>query len=96
MQPSSLSDLKNRSEKVTGREQILTILKANSYSIGRKSDEIWAGQTLLQPISFESDRLPGIHATQGKDNPFPLMVLVRTGTADPLSREPDIMDSSVQ
>ncbi len=54
---SSLSDLKNRSEKVTGRGQILTILKANSYSIGRKSGEIWTGQTLLQPISFKSDRL---------------------------------------
>ena len=37
---SSLSDLKNRSEKVTGRGQILRILKANSYSIGRKSGEI--------------------------------------------------------
>ncbi len=37
---SSLSDLKNRSEKVTGRGQILTILKANSCSIGRKSGEI--------------------------------------------------------
>ncbi|MDE2366166.1 MAG: hypothetical protein KGM95_04455, partial [Betaproteobacteria bacterium] len=53
----SLSDLKNRSEKVTGRGQILTILKANSCSIGRKSGEIWTGQTLLQPISFKSDRL---------------------------------------
>jgi hypothetical protein len=37
---SSLSDLKNRSEKVAGRGQILTILKANSYSISRKSGEI--------------------------------------------------------
>src|SRR5688500_744880 len=33
------------------------ILKANSYSIGRKSGEIWTSQTLLQPISFKSDRL---------------------------------------
>ncbi|MEP7371030.1 MAG: hypothetical protein ABI659_02270, partial [Nitrosospira sp.] len=48
---SSLSDLKNRSEEVTGREQILTILTANSCSISRKSGEIWTGQTLLQPIS---------------------------------------------
>jgi len=54
---SNLSDLKNRSEKVTGRRQILRILKANSCSIGRKSDAIWTGQTLLQPISFKSDRL---------------------------------------
>ena len=58
----SLSDLKNRSEKVTGRGQILTILKANSRSIGRKSGEIWTGPILsqpwlLQPISFKSDRL---------------------------------------
>jgi hypothetical protein len=35
------------------------ILKANSYSIGRKSGEIWTSQTLLQPISFKSDRLLG-------------------------------------
>src|SRR5574340_1589261 len=54
---SSLSDLKNRSEKVAGRGQILTILKANSCSIGQKSGEIWTGQTLLQPISFKSDKL---------------------------------------
>jgi len=56
---SGLSDLKNRSEKVTGRGQILTILKANSCSIGRKGGEIWTGQMLLQPISFKSDRLLG-------------------------------------
>ncbi|SEO51802.1 hypothetical protein SAMN05216316_0393 [Nitrosovibrio sp. Nv6] len=35
----------------------MRILKANSYSIGRKSGEIWTSQTLLQPISFKSDRL---------------------------------------
>ncbi len=34
---SSLSGLKNRSEKVTGQGEIL---KANSYSIGQKSGEI--------------------------------------------------------
>ncbi|HEX8874217.1 MAG TPA: hypothetical protein VF780_06275 [Nitrosospira sp.] len=55
--PSSLSDLKNRSEKVAGREQILTILQTNSCSIDQKSGEIWTDQTLLQPISFKSDRL---------------------------------------
>jgi predicted transposase YdaD len=53
----SLPDLKNRSEKATGRGQILTILKANSRSIARKSGEICTVQTLLQPISFKSDRL---------------------------------------
>ncbi|MDE2367223.1 MAG: hypothetical protein KGM95_09855, partial [Betaproteobacteria bacterium] len=45
----------------TGRGQILTILPANSCSIGQKSGEIWTGRTLLQPISFKSDRLPGTH-----------------------------------
>jgi hypothetical protein len=55
--PSSLSDLKNQSEKVAGRGQILTILKANSHSIARKSGEICTAQALLQPISFKSDRL---------------------------------------
>ena len=60
---SGLSDLKNRSEKATGRGQILTILKANSRSIARKSGEICTVQTLLQPISFKPDRLPeGIFA----------------------------------
>ncbi len=51
--------MKNRSEKVTGRGQILTILKTNSCSIGQKSGEIWTSQTLLQPISFKSARLLG-------------------------------------
>jgi hypothetical protein len=51
--------LKNRSEKVTGRGQILTILEANSRSIARKSGEICTVQTLLQPISFKPDRLLG-------------------------------------
>jgi hypothetical protein len=47
----------NRSKKVTGRGQILTILKANSRSIARESGEICTAQTLLQPICFKSDRL---------------------------------------
>jgi hypothetical protein len=55
--PSSLSDLKNRSENLAGRGQILTILQGNSRSIAQKSGEIWTGQANLQPISFESDRL---------------------------------------
>ncbi|SCX53777.1 hypothetical protein SAMN05720354_11348 [Nitrosospira sp. Nsp1] len=50
---SSLSGLKNRSEKVAGRGRILRILEANSYSIGQKSGETWTVQalseTLLQP-----------------------------------------------
>jgi hypothetical protein len=40
MNAGSLSDLKNPSEKVIGRWQILRILKANGYSIGRKSGEL--------------------------------------------------------
>jgi hypothetical protein len=38
--PGSPSDLKNRSEKVTGGGEIMGNLKAKSYSIGRKSSEI--------------------------------------------------------
>jgi hypothetical protein len=57
--PSSLSDLKNRSENSAGREQILPVLQVNSHSIDQKSGEIWAGQADLQPISFKSDRLLG-------------------------------------
>ena len=56
-QASSLSDLKNRSENLAGREQILTVLQVNSHSIDQKSGEIWVGQADLQPISFKSDRL---------------------------------------
>jgi hypothetical protein len=56
---SSLSDLKNRSENLAGRGQILTILKGNSRSIAQKSGEICTVQTDLQPISFKSDRLLG-------------------------------------
>jgi len=55
--PWSLSDLKNLSENLTERGQILTILQGNSYSIAQKSGEICTGQTNLQPISFKSDRL---------------------------------------
>jgi len=55
--PRSLSGLKNRSEKVAGRGQILTNSQANSRSIGQEGGEIWIGQALLQPISFKPDRL---------------------------------------
>jgi hypothetical protein len=51
--------LKNRSEKVAVREQILPFLQVNSHSIDQKSGEIWAAQALLQPISFKPDRLLG-------------------------------------
>jgi len=56
---SSLSDLKNRSENLTGRSQISSILKGNSSSIARESGGIWIVQADLQPISFKSDRLLG-------------------------------------
>ena len=59
-QASSLSDLKNRSENLTGRGQILMILQGNSSSIAQKISEIWTVQAHLQPISFKSDRLLGI------------------------------------
>jgi len=51
--------LKNRSENLAGRGQILPVLQVNSYSIDQKSGEIWTGQANLQPISFKSDRLLG-------------------------------------
>jgi hypothetical protein len=49
--------LKNRSENLAGRGQILPVLQGNSRSIAQKSGEIWTGQANLQPISFKSDRL---------------------------------------
>jgi len=51
--------LKNRSENLTGRSQISSILKGNSSSIARESGGIWIVQADLQPISFKSDRLLG-------------------------------------
>jgi len=51
--------LKNRSENLTGRSQISSILKGNSSSIARESGGIWIVQADLQPISFRSDRLLG-------------------------------------
>ena len=38
--PSSLSDLKNRSENSAGRGQILTISPGNSHFIAQESGEI--------------------------------------------------------
>ena len=64
----SLSDLKNRSENTAGRGQILTILQVNNYSIDQKSGEIWTGQADLQPISFKSDRLPGLAVVHSDRN----------------------------
>ncbi len=51
------------------------ILKANSYSIGKKSGEIWTSQTLLQPISFKSDRLPELSTNFG-DKSLPILRLL--------------------
>jgi hypothetical protein len=56
---SSLSDLKNRSEKIAEREQILSISLGNSFSIAQESGEIWAAPQFLQPIPFKSDRRLG-------------------------------------
>ena len=58
---SSLSDLKNRSENLAGRGQILTVLQVNSRSIDQKIGEIWTAQADLQPIAFKSGRLLGVH-----------------------------------
>ena len=44
---------------LAGRGQILVILQGNSSSIAQGINEIWSGQTDLQPISFKSDRLLG-------------------------------------
>lgn len=46
--------------EVAERGKRLTILKANSRSIGKqeKSGETWTVQVLLQPISLKSDRRP--------------------------------------
>jgi hypothetical protein len=56
---SGLSDLKNRSEKVAERGQILSISPGNSRSIAQESGKIWTVPQLLQPIPFKSDRLLG-------------------------------------
>jgi hypothetical protein len=54
---SSLSDLKNRSEKKAERGQFLTISPGNSRSIAQESGKKWTVPPFLQPISFKSDRL---------------------------------------
>jgi hypothetical protein len=46
---SSLSDLKNRSEKIAERGQISPISLGNSRSIARESGEIWTAPQFLQP-----------------------------------------------
>ena len=53
----SLSDLKNRSEKIAEREQNLIIFSAIVFPIAEKISELWAAQVFLQPIPFKSDRL---------------------------------------
>ena len=69
--PSSLSDLKNRSDCRLGEDKFcelgdkaahpclphLPVLQVNSRSIDQKSGETGTGQADLQPISFKSDRL---------------------------------------
>ena len=60
--------MKNRSENLAGRGQILTILQGNSRSIAQKSGEICAGQVNLQPISFKSDRLLGVSYESETEN----------------------------
>ena len=54
---SSLSDLKNRSEKCAGRGQIFTLFKPMVVPLAQESGEICTGQVILQPISFKPDRL---------------------------------------
>jgi len=46
--PRSLSDLKNRSENLAGRGQILLVSQVNSYSIDQENGEICAVQVNLQ------------------------------------------------
>ena len=53
----SLSDLKNRIEKIAEREQNLIIFSAIVFPIAEKISELWAAQVFLQPIPFKSDRL---------------------------------------
>jgi hypothetical protein len=48
----SLSDLKNRSEKMAERGQFLTISPGNSRSIAQENGEKWTVPTNLQPISL--------------------------------------------
>ena len=57
--PRSLSDLKNRSEKIAEREQNLIIFSAIVFPIAEKIIELWVAQVFLQPIPFKSDRLLG-------------------------------------
>ena len=59
--PRSLSDLKNRSEKIAEREQNLIIFSAIVFPIAEKISELWSAQVFLQPIPFKSDRLLAVH-----------------------------------
>jgi len=47
------------SQKSAERGQISTISPGNSRSIAQESGGIWTVPTVLQPISFKSDRLLG-------------------------------------
>jgi len=69
--PSSLSDLKNRSDCRLGEDRFcelgdkaahpclphLPVLQVNSRSIDPKNGEIWTVQADSQPIHHKSDRL---------------------------------------
>ena len=67
----SLSDLKNRSEKIAEREQNLIIFSAIVFPIAEKISELWAAQVFLQPIPFKSDRLLGTRGvSQNLDRPL--------------------------
>jgi hypothetical protein len=56
--PSSLSDLKHRSENSPARGQILIVLQRQYRDIAQKTGEICTGPADLQPMLFKSDRLP--------------------------------------
>jgi hypothetical protein len=64
----SLSGLKNRSEKVAGRGQILTNSQANSRSIGQEGGEIWIlGNTNANDAREFVARLPELLRQNGCD-----------------------------
>ncbi|OEU76566.1 MAG: hypothetical protein BA869_03210 [Desulfuromonadales bacterium C00003107] len=58
--PRRVSDLTDRNEKSTVREQIAENLRANSRTIWRKFPGIWAEQTILQSVHGKTDSLIAI------------------------------------
>jgi hypothetical protein len=59
-------DLGCRSEKSSGRGQILPDLQRQYPDIDQKSGEICTDQVILQPTTPKSDRLLGIAALEDK------------------------------